>query len=697
MSIGISEDQNQKFRRTMEDKVTVLNDFNNVSNQLYAGLFDGHAVDNEQSLSSGCTAVVSLILYGNGVNDVVNKDKQNPQGTRTLYTANVGDARAVLCRSGQAIRLTYDHKGSDENEQKRIMDAGGYILNGRVNGVLAVTRALGDSPMKQYVVGSPYTTEIDLTDEDEWLIIACDGLWDVVTDNQVVELIKRCKSGEEASQLLLDYALNNLSTDNLSIIVVDKSYATGEDADFVYAVSEMQGWRISMEDAHTAVLDLNRAHDSHAPEVEDPSNAKSFETKESNKEVSKKPAFFAVYDGHGGSNVARYTGATLYARLARSAEFKSGDWHAALINSYLNTDEAIKASPELSSDPSGCTAVSVLITPPEPSAINSKVNARRIICANAGDSRAVLSLAGQHFSLSFDHKPQNDLESDRIVKAGGFVEIGRVNGNLALSRAIGDFEFKQNTDLGPESQIVTAVPDIIEHECTGEEEFLILACDGIWDCLSSQQVIDVTRRAIANGDELKDICAHIMDKCLAPDSELGGIGCDNMTITIVAILGDRSQEEWRKWVKDRVENNIGHKTPESVADIFEKTQLPVESSEQSGGGFDANRFGNSPLSILSNMAGASGSSLQEALESGGIVFQPSGSVTNKDGQLVYASLSDDSESDDESNEQHSQKIVPIKDGEERQIDASGGLTDTSDDPIKSMNLAENQSEKKEDK
>ncbi|TIA90353.1 hypothetical protein E3P81_02454 [Wallemia ichthyophaga] len=256
MSIGISEDQNQKFRRTMEDKVTVLNDFNNVSNQLYAGLFDGHAgkslsdycgdnlhqtilnnftkfksvsdnlnqsflsVDNEQSLSSGCTAVVSLILYGNGVNDVVNKDKQHPQGTRTLYTANVGDARAVLCRSGQAIRLTYDHKGSDENEQKRIMDAGGYILNGRVNGVLAVTRALGDSPMKQYVVGSPYTTEIDLTDEDEWLIIACDGLWDVVTDNQVVELIKRCKSGEEASQLLLDYALNNLSTDNLSIIVI---------------------------------------------------------------------------------------------------------------------------------------------------------------------------------------------------------------------------------------------------------------------------------------------------------------------------------------------------------------------------------------------------------------------------------------------------------------------------------------------
>ncbi|TIB95050.1 PP2C-domain-containing protein [Wallemia mellicola] len=594
------------------------------------------------------------------MNKEINQDKREAKGARTLYTANVGDARAVLCRAGQAIRLTYDHKGSDDNEQKRIMDAGGYILNGRVNGVLAVTRALGDSPMKQYVVGSPYTTEIDITDDDEWLVIACDGLWDVATDSEVCELIKECKSAP----------------------VVDKSYATGEDADFVYAVSEMQG----MEDAHTAVLDLNRAHDSHAPESQDAQNAKSFETKESNPTNSKKPAFFAVYDGHGGSNVARYTGATLYARLARSEEFKSGDWHNALINSYLNTDEAIKANPELSSDPSGCTAVSVLITPPEPTATNSSISARKVICANAGDSRAALSLAGQSLPLSYDHKPQNEAESDRIVKAGGFVEIGRVNGNLALSRAIGDFEFKQNPDLGPEAQIVTAVPDIIEHECTGEEEFLILACDGIWDCLSSQQVVDITRRAIANGEELKDICAHIMDKCLAPDSELGGIGCDNMTITIVAILGEKSKDEWRQWVKERVENGIGYSTPESVPDIFERSELPIDRSNDQAT-FDANRFGNSPLSILSNMAGASGSSLQEALESGGIVFQPSGSVTNKDGQLVYASLSDDSEESDEESNSSQQKIVPIKDGDERQIEASGGLTDTSEDPIKSMNLA----------
>lgn len=96
---------------------------------------------------------------------------------RVLYTANVGDARIVLCRNGKALRLSYDHKGSDENEGKRIAGAGGLILNNRVNGVLAVTRALGDAYMKDLVTGHPYTTETVIQPEiDEFLILACDGV-----------------------------------------------------------------------------------------------------------------------------------------------------------------------------------------------------------------------------------------------------------------------------------------------------------------------------------------------------------------------------------------------------------------------------------------------------------------------------------------------------------------------------------------
>lgn len=72
--------------------------------------------------------------------------------------------------------MTYDHKGSDVQEAKRITDAGGFVMNNRVNGVLAVTRSLGDSSMKEFVVGSPYTTETTLGDEDDFLIVACDGV-----------------------------------------------------------------------------------------------------------------------------------------------------------------------------------------------------------------------------------------------------------------------------------------------------------------------------------------------------------------------------------------------------------------------------------------------------------------------------------------------------------------------------------------
>ena len=95
---------------------------------------------------------------------------------RVLYCANAGDARGVLCRGGRGVRLTYDRKGTDKQEAKRIMDAGGFVMSGRVNGVLAVTRSLGDSSMKEYVVGAPYTTETDLTDDDEFMILACDGV-----------------------------------------------------------------------------------------------------------------------------------------------------------------------------------------------------------------------------------------------------------------------------------------------------------------------------------------------------------------------------------------------------------------------------------------------------------------------------------------------------------------------------------------
>lgn len=137
-----------------------------------------------------------------------------------LYTANVGDSRAVLCRNGQAIRLSYDHKGSDLSEQQRVKDAGGFIMNERVNGMLAITRALGDAELKEYISGRPYTAETIIGPDDEFLILACDGLWDVCGDQQACELVRSCNDPQRAATRLVEYGLENGSFDNMSVLVV---------------------------------------------------------------------------------------------------------------------------------------------------------------------------------------------------------------------------------------------------------------------------------------------------------------------------------------------------------------------------------------------------------------------------------------------------------------------------------------------
>jgi len=96
----------------------------------------------------------------------------------------------------------------------------------------------------------------------------------------------------------------------------------------------------------------------------------------------------------------------------------------------------------------GCTATVVIITRTE------------IICANAGDSRTVLCRSGRAKEMSEDHKPENPGELSRIQRSGGFVEDGRVNGMLALSRALGDFEYKGNTQLPCRDQAVSPFPDV---------------------------------------------------------------------------------------------------------------------------------------------------------------------------------------------------------------------------------------------
>ena len=120
------------------------------------------------------------------------------------------------------------------------------------------------------------------------------------------------------------------------------------------------------------------------------------------------------------------------------------------------------------------------------------MNLTTIWCANAGDSRVVLGRsAGDEmcFPLSDDHKPENTIEKNRIEAAGGFVEENRVNGSLALSRALGDFEYKGRADMDYKLQAVTCDAELRQVTRSANDQFIILACDGIWDCLTSEECV----------------------------------------------------------------------------------------------------------------------------------------------------------------------------------------------------------------
>lgn len=124
---------------------------------------------------------------------------------------------------------------------------------------------------------------------------------------------------------------------------------------------------------------------------------------------------------------------------------------------------------------------------------------------------------GKAVEMSFDHKPLHKQEHDRITKAGGRVcSEGRVNLGLNLSRAIGDHAYKQNHELSDREQMITALPDIKKLTINPhEDEFMVLACDGIWDCLSNQKVVDFVRRRILEGREkMSTICEEVSLKIL---------------------------------------------------------------------------------------------------------------------------------------------------------------------------------------
>jgi protein phosphatase 1G len=290
----------------------------------------------------------------------------------------------------------------------------------------------------------------------------------------------------------------------------------------------MQGWRKRMEDSHISDLDKGPSGKLHC---------------------------FGVFDGHGGKEVAQFVRVHFTEELVNNPSFKQGNLKKALAETFLRMDSMLvenagkielKKYAQISKEEdevinqreknnkqmdlfkqilgqgkdeeelammTGCTAHVCAV---------DEAN-KKIYFANAGDSRGVLCKNGIAYPMSIDHKPDLDIEKNRIYKADGWVSEGRVKGNLNLSRSLGDLEYKQNKRLPPEEQMITAYPDLVVEPLTNDINFIILACDGIWDCMTNQEICDFVSERLKKDpkQKLSKIIEEILDRCLAPDIYTG--------------------------------------------------------------------------------------------------------------------------------------------------------------------------------
>ena len=281
---------------------------------------------------------------------------------------------------------------------------------------------------------------------------------------------------------------------------------------------------------------------------------------------SKQTQIFGVFDGHGGCEVAKFVSNHFVQEFLSNPNYEKNDIKKALEENYYQMDKLMlekegseellyeyKKSKEEAEkikennknaqiemlrqviDPkeqpdakismfTGCTA-NVLV-----------IHDKKLFFANAGDSRSILCKKGQAFPMSVDHKPSIPAELKRIESAEGWVSDGRILGNLNISRGIGDSEYKVNKKLKPEDQIISNFPDVKIENLSDDIDFVVIACDGIWDCKTNQEVCDFFEEKLKKEPEKKisKFIEELFDEILAPDVYTDtGVGCDNMSCIVI--------------------------------------------------------------------------------------------------------------------------------------------------------------------
>jgi len=299
----------------------------------------------------------------------------------------------------------------------------------------------------------------------------------------------------------------------LSVPIQSKTFQRRGNKRYRCAAADMQGYRINMEDEHNICMTL----DGH-PDI----------------------GLFGVYDGHGGDQASAYIAANLPRILGKLADPTD---HAAITKAMIQMDlEFLK--PSNGQREHGSTCVYVLskavddvasLSPLARAAFASdkrRCDGKKMFAltvVNAGDSRAILLGAdGHHVPMTKDHKPQDEEESRRIYAAGGCVKSDRVDGSLALSRAIGDWNYKSNPSLTVAQQKVIPIPTITTH-IAYEGDRILVCCDGLFEQMSNAEVANFAYAGLERSDDPAQVMAQLIEQSLKAGSR------DNMSALVAEI------------------------------------------------------------------------------------------------------------------------------------------------------------------
>ena len=240
------EDANKDNRDYMEDRGRAIENLNNDPNKILFCIFDGHG-GSEASIylqENFHIYLKKMLPFKHTFEDITNTFRnldnqikkldvpdvgstativyiEKVNNKRILYCANVGDSRCVLVNRKGIMRMSHDDRVDDRKECERVIRQGGVIFNGRVYGTLMLTRCFGDWGIKKYgVVVEPHIIKIELNEDDLFLLIASDGLWDVINDEECKGFTEIYENTLDTCKNLVKECLNRRSTDNISCFVL---------------------------------------------------------------------------------------------------------------------------------------------------------------------------------------------------------------------------------------------------------------------------------------------------------------------------------------------------------------------------------------------------------------------------------------------------------------------------------------------